>query len=106
MPAKKTTVVSSRTIKARLSDTAMLGKLEKLKADKGWNDSDLLREALKEYLERERLRDEIATMDKRFGATLKRLAQKQNVMRSEMAVLVVSTCRNATSCCGNPPTFN
>jgi hypothetical protein len=27
-------------------------------------------------------------MDKRFGSTLKRLAQKQNVMRSEMAVLV------------------
>ena len=88
MPAKKTTVVTSRTIKARLSDTAMLGKLEKLKADKGWNDSDLLREALKEYLERERLRDDLATMDKRFGSTLKRLAQKQNVMRSEMAVLV------------------
>lgn len=35
MPTKKTTVVTSRTIKARLSDTAMLGKLEKLKADKG-----------------------------------------------------------------------
>jgi hypothetical protein len=44
MPAKKSTVVTSRTIKARLSDTAILGKLEKLKADKGWNDSDLVRE--------------------------------------------------------------
>jgi hypothetical protein len=88
MPAKKSTVVTSRTIKARLSDTAMLGKLEKLKADKGWNDSDLLREALREYFDRERLRDDLATMDKRFGTTLKRLTQKQNVMRSEMAVLM------------------
>ena len=77
-----------RTIKARISDVRLLAKLEDVKKSHGLNDSDVIREALRDYIDRERIRDEIAAMDERFGATIDRLVRMQRVMRSEMEVLV------------------
>jgi len=88
MPAKKSSATTARTLKARVSDASLLKKLDALKVQHGLNESSLLREALRDYVDRERMRDEIAAMDQRFGATVDRLIKMQRVMRSEMAVLV------------------
>lgn len=88
MPAKKSSAITARTLKARVSDAPLLKKLDALKAQYGLNESSLLREALRDYVDRERMRDEIAAMDQRFGATLDKLIKMQRTMRSEMAVLV------------------
>ncbi|MFC4526236.1 ribbon-helix-helix protein, CopG family [Dyella halodurans] len=79
---------AARTLKARVSDAALLDKVTAIKKANGLNDSDLLREALRDYVDRERMRDEIAAMDQRFGATVDRLIKMQRVMRAEIGVLV------------------
>ena len=85
---KKASKVAPRTFQARVSNASLLESLAKLQSETGWTESDLIREALKEYVHRERMRDEIAAMDERFGATVNRLIRMQRTMRSEMAVLV------------------
>jgi len=85
---KKASKVVPRTFQARVSNASLLESLAKLQSETGWTESDLIREALKEYVHRERMRDEIAAMDERFGATVNRLIRMQRTMRSEMAVLV------------------
>ena len=56
MPAKKTSAITARTLKARVSDAPLLKKLDALKAQYGLNESSLLREALRDYVDRERMR--------------------------------------------------
>ena len=85
---KKASKVAPRTFQARVSNASLLESLAKLQSETGWTESDLIREALKEYVHRERMRDEISAMDERFGATVNRLIKMQRTMRSEMAVLV------------------
>lgn len=85
---KKTPRAKPRTYQARVSNAGLNAAIAKLKTDTGWSEADLVREALKEYIDRERLRDDIAAMDQRFGATVDRLIKMQQLMRSEMGVLV------------------
>ncbi|MFC5437304.1 hypothetical protein ACFPME_12100 [Rhodanobacter umsongensis] len=93
MPAKKSSATTARTLKARVSDASMLRKLDALKVQHGLNESSLLREALRDYVDRERMRDEIAAMDRRFGATVDRLIKfdtadaKANIFRPEDLIM-------------------
>lgn len=88
MPASMGQRNLPRTIKARVSDAALLAKMSSVQKANGLNDSELLREALRDYIDRERMRDEIAAMDERFGATVDRLIKMQRIVRAEIGVLV------------------
>jgi len=89
MPIKKRTPrIKPRIVKTRLNNPGLLESFQKIQQESGWTEADIVREAIKEYVDRERLRDDIAAMDQRFGATVDRLIKMQRTMRSEMAVLV------------------
>jgi hypothetical protein len=89
MPIKKAKLkFKPRFVRTRLNNPGLIEGYNKVQEETGWTDADIVREAIKEYIDRERLRDDIAAMDQRFGATVDRLIKMQRTMRSEMAVLV------------------
>ena len=71
MPAKKSSAITARTLKARVSDAPLLKKLDALKVQYGLNESSFLREALRDYVARARMRDELTAMDERFASRVR-----------------------------------
>jgi hypothetical protein len=85
---KKPERVPARTLRARVSDAGLLASVDKLMKETGYTEADLIREALREYGDRERLRDDLASIRESVGMTLNRLIKQQNTMRAEITVLV------------------
>ena len=89
-PTKKQAApkIAARTLQARVSDQGLLATIDRLMKETGWTEADFVRTALREYADRDRLRDDIAAMDERFGATINRLMDLFRVTRDEVAVIV------------------
>lgn len=87
-PKKKKERIAARTLRARVSDAGLLESVDKLMKETGYTEADLVREAIREYADRERLRDDLAAIRESVGMTLNRLIQQQNTMRAEVTVLV------------------
>jgi len=87
-PKKKKERIAARTLRARVSDAGLLGNVERLMKETGYTEAELVREAIREYADRERLRDDLAAIRESVGMTLNRLIKQQNTMRAEVTVLV------------------
>lgn len=79
---------TSKQHTVRISDAELLQAIEGAAKEKGWAVADLYREAVKEYLGRDRLREEFAAFEKRVAASHRAVTREQRRIKNDLEVML------------------
>lgn len=72
----------------RINDPELYDSIERTAKERGWAISDLYREAIKEYLGRDQLKDDLAEFEKRVAASHRAVTKEQRRMRNDLEVML------------------
>jgi hypothetical protein len=72
----------------RINDPELYDAIERTAKERGWAISDLYREAIKEYLGRDQLKDDLAEFEKRVAASHRAVTKEQRRMRNDIEVML------------------
>lgn len=72
----------------RISDATLLGEIEAAAKERGWAISDLYREAVKEYLGKDRIREELAEFEKRIAGSHRAVTKEQRRIGNQLDVML------------------
>ena len=72
----------------RITDPELLAAIEGECKERGWGYSDLYREAMKEYLGRQKLHEELAEFEKRIAASHRAVTREQRRIRNDISVML------------------
>ncbi|QYY27523.1 hypothetical protein [Diaphorobacter sp. MNS-0] len=72
----------------QVTDPEFKEAVEKAAKDKGWAIADVYREAVREYLGRDRLREEFAEFEKRVAASHRAVTREQRRIKNDLEVML------------------
>lgn len=70
------------------SDSELRGAIEALAKEREWSISDVYKEAVKEYLGKDRLRQEFGEFEKRIAASYRAMTKEQRRIRNDLEIFM------------------